>query len=226
MEDLLTMRSGIDWVNEGSYSDPKQSTVGLEATDNWIQFVLDRPMDQVPGEVWEYNDGVSMLIGKILREATGKRVEDWTRDKLFGPIGITEFYWKTTPDGENDTEGGLFLSAHDLARIGYLFLNNGNWNGTQVVSADWVAASTKPHVPDVSPTDEDSNFGYGYQWWVPKHDNGKAQVYMGIGFGGQRLIVMPKHNIVAVLTGWNIYGNPDPVEVALREQVIPNALKR
>lgn len=226
LEDLLTMRSGIDWVTEGSFSDPNHSTVGLEASTNWIQFVLDRPMDQLPGTVWEYNDGASVLIGKILREATGERVEDWARDKLFGPLGITDFYWKTTPDGETDTEGGLFLKAHDLARIGHLFVNDGEWNGKQVLSADWIAASVKPHIADVSPSNDGRNSGYSYQWWVPEHENGEAKVYGGIGFGGQRLIVVPEHNIVAVLTGWNIFGNPEPVEVALREQVIPDALSR
>lgn len=224
LEDLLTMRAGIDWTTEGGYDDPNHSTVGLEASDNWIQFVLDRPMDEMPGTVWEYNDGVSVLIGKVLREATGKPVGDWAREALFDPIGIDEFYWKITPDDETDTEGGLYLTAHDLARIGHLFLNEGEWNGTQVLSSEWVTTSVKPYVADVSPNNDTFDWGYSYQWWVPEHENGEPTVYAGNGFGGQRLIVIPEHGIVAVLTGWNIFGNPGPVEIALRERVIPEAI--
>ncbi len=224
LEDLLTMRSGIDWVTEGGYADPNHSTVLLEASDTWIQFILDRPMDETPGTIWEYNDGVSVLIGKILREATGEQVVDWAKETLFDPIGIDRFYWKTTPDGEADTEGGLYLEAHDLARIGYLFLRDGAWDGEQILTPDWVEASVTPYIADVSPSNDSFNWGYSYQWWVPEHQNGVATVFAGNGFGGQRLIVVPEHDIVAVLTGWNIFGNPGPVETALRTEVIPQAL--
>ena len=74
-------------------------------------------------------------------EATGQRIDQWAAEGLFKPIGITEFYWKITPDGEADTEGGLYLATHDLARIGYLFLKGGQWEGKQILSEDWVRRS-------------------------------------------------------------------------------------
>lgn len=141
LEDLLTMRSGLAWVTESAYGTGEHSTDLLERSAEWIRFVLSQPMDTTPGSRFEYNDGASVLIGKILREATGQRVEEWTRDRLFAPIGISEFYWKETPDGETDTEGGLYLATEDLARLGYLFLRGGEWNGRQVISREWVSAA-------------------------------------------------------------------------------------
>ena len=205
LEDLLTMRSGIQWDLDDGYGDSTNSTARLEASDAWIQFVLDQPMDADPGRVFEYNDGVSMLLGKILREATGRRIDAYANEKLFKPLGIDRFFWKTTPDGEADTEGGLFLSTHDLARIAYLYLRKGQWKGRQVVSADWVLQSTRPHVPDTA--DGREGFGYGYQWWVTQHENGNASIYQGIGYGGQRPIVIPEHDIVVVFNAWDIRGD-------------------
>jgi CubicO group peptidase (beta-lactamase class C family) len=201
IEDFLTMRSGISWVTEGGYDDTEHSTVKLEASDDWIRFVLERPTDADPGTVYEYNDGVSVLLGKILREATGQRADDWARENLFEPIGIDEFYWKITPDGEADTEGGLYLSTHDLARIGYLFLRGGEWEGRQVISREWVETSTSPVVPGVE--EDGTGPGYGYQWWVPVHEDGQTRIFNGNGYGGQFLFVMPEEDLVAVFNGWN-----------------------
>lgn len=222
LEDFLTMRSGIDWNTEGGYGSGVHSTDLLEASDAWIQFVLDQPMDTVPGTVFEYNDGVSVLIGKILRKATGQRADRWVAERLFEPIGITDFYWKITPDGEADTEGGLYLSVHDLARIGYLFLRGGEWDGQQIISKEWVTASTTPVVPDVAPDNDRVDVGYGYQWWVPDHDGQRTVVYAGNGYGGQFLLVVPDYDIVAVFNGWNIHGGDfRSTYRVLQERILP-----
>ncbi|MEM7661260.1 MAG: serine hydrolase [Pseudomonadota bacterium] len=220
LEDLLTMRSGIDWETDGGYDASTHSTVLLENSDAWIDFILDRPMDADPGTVFEYNDGVSVLLGKILRVATGQRIDDWAEEHLFKPIGIDEFYWKITPDGEADTEGGLYLTAYDLARIGYLFLRNGQWKDDQILSKEWVEKSTALQVPNARRT----GLGYGYQWWVPHNENGEAKTFDANGYGGQRLIIVPEHDIVAVFTGWNIRGNQTIAANTFRDEVLPEAL--
>ncbi|MEO0558564.1 MAG: serine hydrolase [Bacteroidota bacterium] len=219
LEDLLTMRSGLLWQDTGGYDSDEHDTIKLEASDAWIQFVLDKPSDSQPGTRWQYNDGASVLIGKILREATGQRADDWARDRLFQPLGIDAIYWKITPDGEADTEGGLYLRTEDLARIGYLFLRGGEWNGTQVISREWVEASTAPVVPHIRGP---QSIGYGYQWWVPRHENGHARIFAANGYGGQFLLVSPEHDIVAVFNGWTIHEQPDKSTwLALQQRILP-----
>ncbi len=220
LEDFLTMRSGIHWVTEGGYDDTEHSTVLLEASNEWIRFALDRPTDAEPGTVYEYNDGVSVLLGRIVREATGRRMDDWARERLFEPIGIDEFYWKITPDGEADTEGGLYLTTHDLARIGYLLLREGEWDGEQVISREWVRTSTSPIVAGTAP--DGTGPGYGFQWWVPLHEDGETLVFAGNGYGGQFLFVVPSEDLVVVFNGWQHHEPADrSTWAALQERILP-----
>lgn len=222
LEDMLTMRSGISWNEMVPYVDERNSCIQLEASDNWIQFVLDQPMREEPGEVFDYNSGVSVLLGKIVRVATGERIDAYAKKKLFEPIGINEYYWKTTPDGEIDTEGGLYLSAHDLARIAYLMLRNGNWDGKQVVSKEWVQASIAPVVADVNPNNGRPDQGYGYQWWVPEHEDGQTKIFCGSGYGGQFPIIVPEHDLVIVFNAWNIHDSPKrSTQRAVRDRILP-----
>lgn len=223
IEDLLTMRSGIEW-NEDDYTDLSDDCIAMESSNEWIQYVLDKPIDTIPGSRFEYNSGASVLLGKIVRIITGKRIDKWAEEKLFEPLGITEYYWKKTPDGEIDTEGGLYLNAEDLAKLGTLFLNKGKWENQQIVSQDWVKASISPVVNDVNP-DRNSKVGYGYQWWIPKHSNGKADIFAGNGFGGQFLMVTPEYNLIVVFNGWNINDKTEKSTWrVLQDRIIP-ALK-
>ena len=184
--------------------------------------MLNHRMGTDPGTEFNYNSGVSVLLGKIVGVATRQRIDEWAEEKLFKPIGITNYYWKTTPDGEVDTEGGLYLSTHDLARIGYLFLRDGVWNGSQVVSKEWVRSSTTPVVVDVRPDNDRSDSGYGYQWWVPDHDGKRPIIFAGNGYGGQYVQVAPEYDLVAVFNGWNIHGGADrSTWRALQERIIP-----
>jgi len=222
LEDLLTMRSGIEWSEDTPYTDPENSCILMEASEEWVPFVLGYPMDADPGTVWEYNSGASVLLGKIVQVATGVRIDAWTQEQLFDPLGIEDFYWKITPSGEVDTEGGLYLSAQDLARIGYLFLRGGMWGEERIVSEEWVRSSTSPIVTDIRPENGREDPGYGYQWWVPDHDGEAPQIFAGNGYGGQFLLVAPDHDIVAVFNGWNIHGGAEASTWrALQERIIP-----
>ena len=223
LEDFLTMRSGIEWAVPGqTYDDESHPTVVLEASDEWIAYAASRPMADDPGTRFDYNDGVSVLLGKVVREATGMRMDAWAEERLFGPIGIDEYYWKVTPDGEADTEGGLYLAPHDLARIAYLMLRNGQWDGRQVVSEEWVRTSTSPVVPDVAPASERVDTGYGYQWWVPVHEEGEAVVFAGNGYGGQFVHVSPEHDLISVFNGWTLHEQPELSSwTAFQERILP-----
>jgi len=223
LEDFLTMRSGIDWAVPGqTYDDGTHPTVVLEASDAWIDYIVGRPVGTDPGTRFDYNDGVSVLLGKIVRETTGQRLDAWAEERLFRPIGIDEHYWKITPQGEVDSEGGLYLSTHDLARIGYLMLRGGEWDDRQIVSRAWVEASTSPVVPDVAPDNDRPDTGYGYQWWVPVHENGEARVFAGNGYGGQFLHVVPEHDLISVFNGWTLHERPELFSwTALQDRILP-----
>ena len=222
LEDFLTMRSGIDWAVPGqTYEDDSHPTAVLEASDRWIDYVVAQPVGTDPGTRFDYNDGVSVLLGKIVREATGQRLDAWTEERLFRPIGIDEYYWKIAPDGEVDSEGGLYLSTHDLARVGYLMLRGGEWDGRQVVSRQWVRASTSPVVPDVAPDNDRPDSGYGYQWWVPVHEDGETRVFAGNGYGGQFLHVVPEYDLISVFNGWTLHEQPELFSwTALQDRIL------
>lgn len=224
LEDLLTMRSGIDWNEAGSYESDENSCIIMERSDAWIQYVLSRPMREDPGTRWDYNSGVSMLLGKLVGIATGTRVDAWTEEKLFKPLGIKNYFWKTTPDNEVDTEGGLYLSAEDLARIGYLFLHDGLWGEKQIVSKQWVKQSVTSVVADINPSNAKVDTGYGYQWWVP---SANPFIYACNGYGGQFLMVAPEYDLVVVFNGWNIHYDEHSLSSfdALKDRIIPAVLK-
>ena len=194
---LLTMTAGFEWNENISYSDPRNDCMRMEASLDWIQFVIDKPMSEEPGTRFNYNSGASELLAYIFFKATGKDIEEYAVQHLFRPLGIANYFWKRTPSGYPDTEGGLFLREEDLARIWYLFLRKGNWNGKQVISGSWIAASVTPAI-SVAPNTE-----YGYKWWLYGYNDGQV-AWSGNGFGGQAPIVIPEYNIVVVVTAWNI----------------------
>lgn len=219
IHDLLTMRSGFTW-DESNYDEATNSCIIMEGSEDWIQYVLDQPMDTTSGKVFEYNSGASVLLGKIIRQATGKRVDRWAEEVLFRPLGIKNYYWKVTPMGEIDTEGGLYLSAHDLAKIGSLMLQGGEWEGRQIISKQWVAQSIRPFVKF------NATSGYGLQWWVPKVNEDTAEIFAGNGYGGQFLMVVPKYQLVLVFNGWNIHDRPTKSTWrVLEERIIPGIIK-
>ncbi|MDO6754320.1 serine hydrolase [Aliiglaciecola sp. 1_MG-2023] len=119
-------------------------------------------MEMEPGKLFEYNNGASALLGKIFGVATGKRLCKWAAEKLFGPIGIASYHWNIMPDKEVDRLGWLYLSAHDLARVGLMMLRNSKWKS--IVSENCVRQTTTRHVVDTSPDNGESNRGYGYRW--------------------------------------------------------------
>lgn len=199
LQDLLTMRLGIEWHEMDRPLDLTNTTSQLEKSNDWIQFTLDQPMDTIPGVSWVYNSGATQLLSGIIKKATGRYIDDYANEYLFKPLGIQSYHWKKTPKGYPDTEGGLYLRAEDLAKIGLLYLNEGLWNGEQIVPADWIQASTKAWVDGGVP----GATGYGYQWWL--YETEEATVWFGLGFGTQFLAVFPELELVGVIYAWNVF---------------------
>jgi len=198
---LLTMTAGLDWHEDLPYNDPKNTASLLEASSDWVQFAIDRPMADEPGSLFKYNSGATMLLSYIFTAATGKDIEEYAAQHLFAPLGIDRYYWKRSPMGVADTEGGLYLDPHDLAKIAYLFLKNGVWEGKQIVSQEWVKASITPAIA-VAPG---AAVKYGLKWWLfPYGDGTSRMAWAGSGFGGQMPIILADYDLVMVFTGWNI----------------------
>ena len=227
LEDVLTMRPGFEW-DEFSlpYTDMGNDAAQLEASDDWLQFVLDKPMAAVPGESFIYNSGNSMIMSAILRAATGLHAGEYAEQHLFGPLGINNYYWKAIPDGLQDTEGGLYLRPEDLAKIGYLFLRDGVWDGVRLLPEGWVKRSARPWVSFPTPENPDLKGGYGFQWWIIEAANGDVPMkYGGLGYGGQLLIIVPELDIVAVVNSWNIYEYSDQEKVGTPVVIIDHVIK-
>ncbi len=203
LADLLTMRSGIEWHEQDRPMGDTNTTIQLEHADDWVQFTLDQPMDSAPGTRWAYNSGGSHLMSAVVRAATGQTIAQYAEEHLFAPLGIDDYYWKMTPRGLPDTEGGLYLEARDLAKIGHLMLRDGNWDGQRLLPEGWARAASARQVERVN----GAGWGYGYQWW--RTDTRDTEIWAGLGFGDQYLLVLPEHDLVAVANSWNLFDRPD-----------------
>ena len=213
LHDMLTMRAGFAWDEwSAPYTSTRNDCAQLEKSDDWVQFVLDKPMATQPGSTFVYNSGNSHLLSAIIKEATGETIDEYAERYLFGPLGITEYHWKKTPKGLPDTEGGLYLKPRDLAKIGYLYLHDGVWAGQRILPERWVERSVRAWVSDTSPRNPNSTLGYGFQWWIISDGlAGRPFVYGGMGYGGQYVLVAPEYDLVGVFNAWNIFDeSPSP----------------
>ena len=199
LENMLTMSAGLEWYElEYSYNDERNTFYQWTLSHDRVKFVLDRPVISAPGEEYSYNTGISHVLSGIIKNSTNLRTDSFAVENLFTQLGINHYYWRH--DAQNVTYGGasLRLTPRDMAKFGYLYLNNGNWDGTQIVSESWVEISQQKHIQ----RKYIPNYYYGYHWWV-NEDN----YYAAVGFGGQWIIIVPQHNLVVVFTNRFIEGN-------------------
>jgi len=207
LEDVLTMRLGLQW-DEWSlpYTDRNNDLVALNnAHIDWAKALLDLPMVNDPGTVFTYNTAATNAIGQAVQNATGMPLSQFANLNLFFPMQITNAEWGRTPTNLPVGGSGLFLRTRDLAKFGQLYLNNGSWQGQQLISANWIADTVVRRV-DISSWATYSE-AYGFQWWLDDLDY-KGQVvetWVTSGYGGQYLFVVPSLDLVVAFTGRN-YG--------------------
>ncbi len=233
VEHLLTMTVGNDWDESSRpYWDPANSATAMEKSADWLRFVIDSPMLHEPGAFFSYSSGASLLLSAVLQKASGMTVEKYAAKYLFEPLGIKEYRWAQTRRGYSDTEGGLYLAPHDLAKIGLLYLRDGVWEGKRILPEGWVDASFRPAVANtglrVSGHPEAGTWAYGYQWWLRPHRTGAQSSYLpfGRGFGGQLLILIPEDELLAVFNAWNISPGSPPAPVEVYLDSLLRAVKR
>ncbi|MHA2264550.1 MAG: serine hydrolase domain-containing protein [Candidatus Thorarchaeota archaeon] len=194
IEHLLTMTTGLDWSELLiPYDDfEHNSLTRMHASDDAVQYTLNQSMAYQPGTEWAYCSGASIVLGAIIQQVSGMTTLEFAEEYLFSPLGIGDPYWLTAPGGWLHTGGGLYMTPRDTARFGLLYLNNGTWDGEQIVPANYVEASGQTHYYQFG---IGANYGYGYQWWTFP-SNG---IYYGYGNMEQKLYIVPEHDLVVVI---------------------------
>ncbi|MDC8003894.1 serine hydrolase [Aureisphaera galaxeae] len=199
LKDLLTMSSGFD-VNNLASEDYYQNP---ENPNNWLTSVLEAPVIHEPGTYADYGSANPFLLGVCLNERLNKPLEVYMDEKLFAPLGITNYINQTDDTGVTPYfGGGMLLTSRDLLKFGQLYLNKGQWNGTQIIPEAWVEESFQKHVQLQDVRDKNH---YGYQWWHDTYEiNGKAIATIEArGAGGQFIFIIPELDSVVVITSGN-----------------------
>ncbi|MEZ4884826.1 MAG: serine hydrolase [Chitinophagales bacterium] len=196
IKDVLQMSTGVRFNEDyGDFnSDINRWGRGFALGDSQDAFAATLERELEPGTVNHYVSINTHVLGMILTKATGRSITDYMQEKLYEPMGMEyEGYWLMDGYGMEMALGGLNLTLRDFAKIGTLYLKNGYWNGKQIVPKEWVQASLTPDAPHLQP--RNGEFGYGYQWWIPKSDVGE---FMAIGVYNQNVYVNPATNTVIV----------------------------
>ncbi len=216
LKDLLSMQTGIRSRDFALYR--WEGIFAMQQTDDWVAHIMSLSVDAEPGVRYDYSNMSSFLLSAIIEEATGMDTLDFARQNLFDPLGIEDVHWEWSPQGYAIGFARMWLKPEDMAKFGLLYLQQGQWDGEQVVPADWVKTAVTPHafpknyveVLDAN-GEKDSELttlnwrianifrpfsdGYGYQWWLDKDGS-----YSAVGVGGQYIIVVPEENLLVVVT--------------------------
>lgn len=183
VENLLTMTSGITF-NES----------GIVSGNDWLGSFLNASVNGKPGTEFQYNSLNTYVLSAIVTKRTGETLNEYLTPRLFGPLGITKYYWETCPKGITKGGWGLFLCAEDMAKLGQLYLQRGKWNGQQLVSEYWIEISTARHLKTQNDT-----YGYGYQLWMEQRPGS----FEYNGMLGQNVIIYPDMDMVLVTNAGN-----------------------
>ena len=165
------------------------------ASDNWVNYVLERPATSRPGTVFSYFTGNTHLLSAIIQQATGKTAYEFGEEYLFDSLDMDSVECSTDPQGISDGGNGFAMNVYDMAKFGELYLNKGNWNGEQIISEQWVKDSTTLQFDRSS-----GSADYGYQWWVRTFGENNHPAYFAQGHYGQYIFVVPDLNLVVAIT--------------------------
>ena len=217
LHQVLTMSTGLDWNEmDVPYSNRDNDEIQMYYQADPVQYLLQKPLVHEPGEYWYYNGGTTMLLAALVEKISGQPFIEFARDKLAQPLGISkaDVEWRglgiwSKRRSLPSAASGLRARGRDLAKIGSLMLHQGRWQGRQVVPPAWVEVSSRRHMEQTkSGWSLDGIYGYGYQWW---HGNfrgeyGEFTAVTAVGYGGQRVFVIPGKNMVVTILAGN-YGN-------------------
>lgn len=200
---LLTMSMGVAWDETIPYSNPANSEIRMTFAPDPERFALEQPIVAPPGRVYNYSGGATALLGAVVRKTTGQALDQFAREALLGPLGITDFEWVGLTGKGPAAASGARMRPRDMAKLGQIVLMRGQWNGREIVPAAWIAESTAPHITGAG------IYFYGYQWWLGRTlvERREVKWIAGFGLGGQRIYVAPELDLVVVTTA-GMYRSP------------------
>ncbi len=209
---LANMFSGLDWNEALPFSDPNNDLIqfidrAYNTDEHLAGYILGLDMISEPGTTYNYSGGDYNLIGNIVQVASNLRLDEFANQYLFEPLGIEYSRWWYLRDDFVYASGDIALRLRDIAKFGQLFLQNGNWNGEQIIPEDWVAHSATPSFY-FEPPDLFGNIGYSFGWFPKNNDEYGQGAYAANGWGGQRIIVLPEHDMVVIFTGGSYWQAP------------------
>ncbi|MCB0036560.1 MAG: serine hydrolase, partial [Anaerolineales bacterium] len=220
LADLLAMRSGIDFDDETLYAGGYGSFDEL-LERNLTDFAFSFPMAYEPGTAWRYSTLDSQLISVVFEQAMGESLEAFAAEQLFKPLGIKDYAWQADSMGTSVGGGGLFLAPRDMAKLGFLYLHQGQWDEEQIIPSEWIELSLTPQNTEaiyVPSGQSEVIEWYGYHWWTWKGDWFYGyRAFVANGFGGQRVFVFPGLNLIVVTTA---NPNVSPEMVGVQEEEI------
>jgi CubicO group peptidase (beta-lactamase class C family) len=198
---LLMMASGLLWNEEIPYTSNENTEIQMDISGDPLKFILERPMQDTAGKVWNYSGGATQLLGCIIEKATGQKLEEFASKYLFEPLAIKKFVWKKF--FETDLAGaawGLRMRPRDMLKFGLLYFNKGKWNDKQVIPAGWVEESLRSQIQRDS-----VGGGYGYQFWTWSGEipGWHADLALAVGNGDQNIILDKKNGLLIVTTAGN-----------------------
>lgn len=229
IEDLLTMSSILECDDWNQYSRGNEEKMYL--IEDWVKFYWNLPIKGFPewttkpnkskyGRSFSYCTTGVVVLGDIINNITGS-LEKYAHKALFSKLGIHDYHWQMTPTGIPMTGGGLGLRSRDLLKLGQLYLNNGKWNNSQIITTEFVKNSTSPHA-EVGMY----NYEYGYLWWLAEFRKEKA--FFMSGTGGNKVTIFPELDIVVVLTSTYFNGgmkSHKQTDNLLNDFIVPEMLK-
>lgn len=188
---LMLMQSGLKPTSLSNYAP-------WVASEDWLQYALDQPLEAAPGQLYGYSTGDTHLLAAVLASAAGTKALDFAEEYLYSPMDITIKEWSEDPKGNNEGGNNVYIKPIDLAKIGIMVRNGGKYEGKQIVQNKWIEESISYQVEPQGISRPFDITGYGYLWWLVKAR--QYETYSAIGFGGQYMMTIPELDMIIVLT--------------------------
>lgn len=199
LRNIMTMTSGLDWNERVSYNDPRNDEFQMVETENWMKYVLSKPVEAKPGTQFNYNTGGIHLLSAVLKSVSGMYAHQFAEKYLLHPMGIYGYQWNKDPMGypcTGGTDGGIGLRTRDAAKFGWLFLHDGTWKGKRIISEKWVKEAPKNY------TEMSGRRRYAYNWFSGSMtiNQNHFDYIATFGYGGQTLYIIPEHDLILIIT--------------------------